>query len=72
MKYMSTSYQPLIGITPQYEIERERAWIRSSYTGAVIRAGGIPVILDQYEDKAVLEALLPRLDGILFTGCIGR
>lgn len=65
---MNTSYQPLIGITPQYEIERERAWIRSSYTGAVIRAGGIPVILDQYEDKAVLEALLPRLDGILFTG----
>ena len=65
---MNTGYQPLIGITPQYEIERERAWIRSSYTGAVIRAGGIPVLLDQYEDKAVMEALLPRLDGILFTG----
>lgn len=60
--------QPLIGITSQYEIERERTWIRSSYTGAVIRAGGIPVILDQYEDEAVLRTLLPRLDGILFTG----
>jgi putative glutamine amidotransferase len=65
---MNIGYRPLIGITPQYEIERERAWIRSSYTGAVIRAGGIPVILDQYEDQAVMEALLPRLDGILFTG----
>jgi len=68
MIHMNTGYQPLIGITPQYEIGRERAWIRSSYTGAVIRAGGIPVLLDQYEDKAVMEALLPRLDGILFTG----
>ncbi len=66
---MNTEYKPLIGITPQYEIERERAWIRSSYTGAVIRAGGIPVILDQYPDgKETIEALLPRLDGILFTG----
>ena len=63
-----TAYQPLIGITPQYEIERERAWIRSSYTGAVIRAGGIPVILDQYQDNETIKALLPRLDGVLFTG----
>lgn len=61
-------YRPLIGITPQYEIERERAWIRSSYTGAVIRAGGIPVWMDMYEDPALIKALLPRLDGILFTG----
>ena len=65
---MMTEYKPLIGITPQYEIERERSWIRSTYTRAVIRAGGIPVILDQYTDKDVIESLLPRLDGILFTG----
>ena len=62
------AYQPLIGITPQYEIERERSWIRSSYTGAVTLAGGIPVILDQYQDNETIKALLPRLDGILFTG----
>ncbi|MBR5870803.1 MAG: gamma-glutamyl-gamma-aminobutyrate hydrolase family protein [Clostridia bacterium] len=66
--YAATEYKPLIGITPQYEIERERSWIRSTYTNAVIRAGGIPVILDQYTDPAVIESLLPRLDGILFTG----
>lgn len=65
---MNPSYKPLIGITPQYEIERGRAWIRSSYTGAIIRAGGIPVILDQYPTKETAEALLPRLDGVLFTG----
>lgn len=65
---MNTSYKPLIGITPQYELARERSWIRSSYTGAVIRAGGIPVILDQYPTKETMEDLLPRLDGILFTG----
>ena len=65
---MNPTYKPLIGITPQYEIERGRAWIRSSYTGAIIRAGGIPVILDQYPTKETAEALLPRLDGVLFTG----
>ena len=65
---MNPTYKPLIGITPQYEIERGRAWIRSSYTGAIIRAGGIPVILDQYPTKETAEELLPRLDGVLFTG----
>ena len=66
---MNSEYKPLIGITPQYDIERERSWIRRSYTAAVIRAGGIPVILDQYPDgRETIDALLPRLDGILFTG----
>lgn len=60
--------QPLIGIAPQYDRAGERVWIRASYTGAVIRAGGIPVWMDMYEDPAVIRALLPQLGGVLFTG----
>lgn len=60
--------QPLIGITPQYEKERERVWIRQSYTEAVIRGGGIPVLLDQYADRAVIAKVVSRMDGILLTG----
>ena len=61
-------YQPLIGITPQYDTEGERVWIRSSYSEAVIAAGGIPVTLDQVTQPAVLDALCARLDGVLFSG----
>ncbi len=65
---MKATYKPLIGITPQYDIEQSRSWIRQSYVQAVIAAGGIPVILDQYEDRDTVAALIERLDGILFSG----
>ena len=60
--------KPLVGITPQYEIERERSWIRQSYVNAVVAAGGLPVMLDQYTDQTVMHDLCARLDGILFSG----
>lgn len=62
------NYQPIIGITPQYDTEGERVWIRTSYSEAIIAAGGIPVVLDQVTQPAVLDALCARLDGILFSG----
>ncbi len=60
--------KPLIGITPQYDTEASRAWIRSTYVNAVIAAGGIPVMLDQYTDADTVLSLSARLDGLLFSG----
>lgn len=65
---MEVTYRPLIGITPQYDTAQSRAWIRSTYVNAVIAAGGIPVMLDQYTDRDTVVALVDRLDGILFSG----
>ncbi|MBQ8576675.1 MAG: gamma-glutamyl-gamma-aminobutyrate hydrolase family protein [Clostridia bacterium] len=59
---------PLIGITPQYDASAKQVWIRKVYVDAVIRAGGIPVMLDQYTDRDTVAKLCTRLDGILFSG----
>jgi len=42
--------------------------VSRSYTDAVARAGGIPVILPQVDNPAAATEILGRLDGILFTG----
>lgn len=57
----------LIGVTAQVDQEGRR-WIRSSYTDAICRAGGVPVFLDYYTEKETLLHLCERLDGLLFTG----
>lgn len=60
--------RPLVGLTPQYETENERAWMSHAYTDAVLAAGGIPVMLTAFTDPAALHSLCAQLDGILFTG----
>ena len=76
--------RPLIGITANFrndgEMEYSRAlgfadqrWhaLADDYIQAVLRAGGIPVILpvmDTPDAKSILEELLPQLDGVLFSG----
>ena len=57
----------LIGVTAQVDQEGKR-WIRSSYTDAICRAGGVPVFLDYYMERETLLYLCERLDGLLFTG----
>lgn len=63
--------KPVIGITPGTQgVERPHGFfhyvnLNEDYVAGVIAAGGIPVVLPFQEDPA---ALLPILDGILFTG----
>ncbi|MGI9147046.1 MAG: gamma-glutamyl-gamma-aminobutyrate hydrolase family protein [Chloroflexota bacterium] len=59
---------PLIGITVgPPEDGSPYVQTRSSYTRAVERAGGLPVLIPPLGPNA-LEALLERLDGVLFPG----
>ncbi|MFH1623823.1 MAG: gamma-glutamyl-gamma-aminobutyrate hydrolase family protein [Pseudomonadota bacterium] len=65
--------QPLVGVTSDYhktgDIFKGPAYfIGENYISAVEEAGGIPVVLPYSSDKAVLEELLTRIDGILITG----
>ena len=43
-------------------------YVPGDYINAVLRAGGIPVIIPLFEKKEDLTELLARLDGILMTG----
>jgi putative glutamine amidotransferase len=56
---------PLIGITTEGRWQ-DHFQLRIEYVDAVRRAGGIPVLLPPGESH--LEALLERLDGIIFSG----
>jgi gamma-glutamyl-gamma-aminobutyrate hydrolase PuuD len=64
--------RPIIGITGELEAARWGNWIREavvspvSYTRAVERAGGTPVVLPPVPAHSV-AALISALDGIVFT-----
>jgi len=65
--------RPIIGITCDLEAARWGDWVREAavspvtYTRAVERAGGAPVLLPPVPPDSV-TALVGRLDGLLFTG----
>lgn len=61
---------PLIGITSAEDHSRQPApyvVLKNSYVRAVEAAGGIPVVLP-VADKQQARLLIPRLDGIIFSG----
>ena len=63
--------QPLIGLTLDSEPAGGYAklpWyaLRENYCAAVVRAGGLPVLLPHEPDRA--QAYLDRLDGLIVTG----
>jgi putative glutamine amidotransferase len=67
----STMPQPLIGITSGYrtiQLKYLHSCLAKKYTQAIIRAGGIPLILPANLPPTQMSDLLPRLDGILFSG----
>ena len=58
---------PLVGVSAG--ISRGGSHIvPNTYVDAVRKAGGIPVIMPVLTDSAAVEAVLARLDGVLFTG----
>lgn len=60
--------KPLIGLTPQYDYERNRIWIGPNYMDAVRAAGGVPILLPLLIDKEELAVAADSCDGFLFTG----
>lgn len=42
--------------------------IRPAYWEAIVQAGGVPVLLPQVEDPALIDAFLERVDGFLMIG----
>jgi gamma-glutamyl-gamma-aminobutyrate hydrolase PuuD len=66
--------RPIIGVTSSFATEgdppRERSYVNAAYTDAIFAAGGIPqpIPAPPEPDEALLENLLLRYDGLLFTG----
>lgn len=58
--------RPLIGITTGYSSGVSS--VGRSYGDAVLRAGGIPVLLPPVPDQAAADKVLGAIDGVIFTG----
>lgn len=58
----------LIGVTPALDDQPDRITVNQDYMDAVLRAGGVPVLLTPTEDKALMAEYLLRIDGLLLTG----
>ncbi len=67
--------RPNIGITPDFSEGRPEAQfpvplyeLKVAYADAVLKAGGLPLVLPYSDDRAVIDAYLDRVSGILVTG----
>lgn len=61
--------KPLIGLVPSsWDGENRRYVMGSTYMHWVARMGGMPVMLHYTDDPEYMEEIVPRLDGVLFTG----
>jgi len=68
---MSSSQQPLIGITGGLESNPSGSLVcqvGQAYITAIQTAGGIPMMIPVGITNAALNALLSKVDGVLFTG----
>ncbi|PIV82696.1 MAG: gamma-glutamyl-gamma-aminobutyrate hydrolase [Nitrospirae bacterium CG17_big_fil_post_rev_8_21_14_2_50_50_9] len=64
--------KPVIGVTPDFEEGKEKAeahyFLRERYITAVIKGGGVPLILPYVEGPAEVSLLLDLVHGLLLTG----
>ncbi|CAD2072288.1 gamma-glutamyl-gamma-aminobutyrate hydrolase family protein [Phocicoccus pinnipedialis] len=59
--------KPLIGVTANL-VDENRLSLHQSNYNRIIEAGGVPVMLPINDDETTIQALIERLDGIVFTG----
>lgn len=67
----SSARRPNIGVTPDYHDRPGQAPIyelKAPYTDAVLRAGGLPLILPYADDPSCVDQYLDRISGLLVTG----
>ncbi len=53
---------------PSADAPAPRYELKAAYAEAVLRAGGLPLILPYAEDRGCIEAWLDRVSGVLITG----
>jgi len=61
-------FRPVIGITGAYNEENHRLSLNERYFEAVMRAGGLPIMLPQTSDEEMILAMLDQIDGLLLSG----
>lgn len=65
---VTSSSRPLIGISTRLNPTDDTNYLRQTYGRAVFAAGGVPVLVPIIADALYINALVPRLDGVLLPG----
>lgn len=68
-------YKPVIGISGSIIVDQggmfpgyKRCYVNEDYVSAVMKAGGIPIIIPMSRDLATLRKQVELLDGLIMTG----
>lgn len=59
---------PVIGLIPLYDDEKESYWMLPGYMKVLERCGALPVMLPLTSNETVLEQAFSMCDGLLLTG----
>lgn len=73
MKAHGNTRRPSIGLTPDLgatasEPPQPRYELKTPYSEAIFRAGGLPLVVPYSTDRACIDAYLERLQGLVVTG----
>lgn len=60
--------RPIIGLTHSIQLDEKKLYMPMSYSIAVRKAGGTPVLLPITRDDEVIESYAGLVDGVLFSG----
>lgn len=60
--------QPIIGVTTSISDDENLLQLNRSYTGAIIQAGGTPILLPACEDSESIKRCSAICDGLLLSG----
>ena len=60
--------EPIIGLVPLFDDEKDSLWMLPGYMDGIVDAGGIPIMLPLTSEKATIDQLLDTVDGIIMTG----
>lgn len=60
--------RPIIGITVDISDDEKQYEVPATYSAAVAKAGGLPVLLPFRADLALISQYVDLIDGMLFTG----
>ncbi|WP_217589618.1 gamma-glutamyl-gamma-aminobutyrate hydrolase family protein [Lentibacillus saliphilus] len=60
--------KPIIGITPSMEVDELYYKVANANADAILKSGGLPVIVPYNLDEADMDQLVTQLDGLYLTG----
>lgn len=62
------SEKPLIGITTVFDEKRQVSEVHISYVEAVLRSGGVPLVLPPIDSTEAVDRYIRELDGLVLVG----